>query len=636
MPVLTLVSAPGKAAAPAPGSPTRTDVVRGGVEAPLRSVPQDAREKMTVYGWIMLGFILLAAWILRSRDFHFSTAFMDESIFVLYGRMFLSHRFEAPLDTPLQWSFGWYLWPAMAATADRIGGLIALREMAAGLGVLTILPMFGLARRLFSNAVGLGTALVIAVFAPAVLVSRIATHDVGCIAFFAFGIWAFCRGWKENTKLHWILAAIFLFAAFLCKYLVAVFFPMLVVVAAWKRRKEALLFVAPLSAFCLFYGVYYFHDLTRLLSYQGSYGSLRAPSEQLWRIYFWERWDFWLLFVAALPTLFVKKWRPSAIFLWTGAVIAMLFQWKTKADFDYWKHVNFIVLFLAPAAVAGVISIVDWLRRNASRPMLWRATAVLVLAGAVAGLGKVQSVDRFVFWPNVEPILAYFEGRLAPTDHVLIDDTVLRYYFNPPLHHYQMTDPMYFRYGEKTGEPAYKAAVQDGIFNYIVLDGGIGEEARRLDAAIRPLGQNYQLVFTALDPTRGQKIEVYARQPQPAPTQSGPAVQIASPASNALAASPTGAVVAEGTATGAGSGWYARVDVLTNTWYQQGGDIRIAPDGSFRQPVVLGGQGEQQCYHVLRVRLFDPSGSERARALNYGIARVNPDGSSPACLKAQP
>src|SRR5215470_3404722 len=138
-----------------------------------RSVPVAARERMTMYGWICLALILLVAWILRARDFHFATAFMDESIFVLYGRMFLAHRFEAPLDTPLQWSFGWYLWPAMAATADRLGGLAALRAMAAGLGLVTILPMFGLARCLFSNAVGLGTALVIAVFTPAVLVSRI-------------------------------------------------------------------------------------------------------------------------------------------------------------------------------------------------------------------------------------------------------------------------------------------------------------------------------------------------------------------------------------------------------------------------------------------------------------------------------
>ena len=616
-------------AAPTSAAPLRV------ITAPpqARTVPEVTRAKMTLYGWICLALILVFAWVLRARDFHFSTAFMDESIFVLYGRMFLSHRFEPPLDTPLQWSFGWYLWPTMAATADRIGGLVALRGMAAGLGVVTVAATFGIGRRLFSNSVGLGAALVMAVFAPAVLVSRIATHDAGCIPFFAVGLWAFCRGWKDNSKLHWALAALFFFAAFLCKYLVAIFFPMLVIVAAWKRRKEALIFVGPLTVLCAFYGGFYFHDLQRLLSYQASYRSLRAPTEQLWKIYFWDRWDFWCIFLVALPALFIRKWRSAAAFLWVGAVITLAFQWKTKSDYDYWKHINFAVLFLIPPAVATVVAVIDWLRENSSTQIVWRAGAVAALCGAVAVLGQVQNVDRFVFWPNVGPVLAFFEGRLTAGDRVLMDDTVLRYYFNPPLHQYEMTDPMYFHYKDDAGEPAYKAAVHDGIFNYIVLDGGIGEEARRMDAAIRPLPENYQLVFAAIDPTRGQKIEVYARQPQPAPSESGPSVRIAFPPSNSTvdATADSSGIELVGTVAETQPDWYVKVEVFTNEWYAQGLRARIRADGSFRQKVFLGGQNGQQCYHILRARLFDADGHERAHTLNYGIVRANPGGSAPPC-----
>ena len=81
--------------------------------------------------------IIAAAVVLRIWDPWYSTAYMDESIFVVYGRMFLARHLEAPLSTPLQWSFGWYLWPMMAAMADRIGGLAALRELAAALGTIT-------------------------------------------------------------------------------------------------------------------------------------------------------------------------------------------------------------------------------------------------------------------------------------------------------------------------------------------------------------------------------------------------------------------------------------------------------------------------------------------------------------------
>ena len=604
---------------------------------PARSVPEVTREKITMYGWICFALILVAAWVLRARDFHFSTAFMDESIFVLYGRMFLSHRFEPPLDTPLQWSFGWYLWPAMAATADRLGGLVALRGMAAGLGIVTVAATFGIGRRLFSNSVGMGAALVMAVFAPAVLASRIATHDAGCIPFFAVGLWAYCRGWKDNSKLHWALSALFFFAAFLCKYLVAIFFPLLVIVAVWKRRKEAFIFVLPLSLLCAFYGGFYFHDLQRLLSYEGNYSSLRAPTAELWKIYFWNRWDFWLIFVAALPALFIRRWRSAAAFLWAGLVITLLFQWKTKSDYDYWKHINFAALFLAPMAVATVVNAVDCLLQNSSTQVLWRGFAVAALCGAVAAFGQVQNVDRFVFWPNVGPVLAFFEGRMAPGDRVLMDDTVLRYYFNPPLHQYEMTDPMYFHYGDDTGEKAYKAAVHDGVFTYIVLDGGIGEEARRMDAAIRPLPDSYQLAFAAIDPTRGQKIEVYARQPQPAPPEGGSSLRITYPASNSTvdASANSSGVEVVGATAGTQPDWYVQVEVFTNEWYAQGAHVRIRADGTFRQKVFLGGQANQQCYHILRARLFDAGGQEHAHTLNYGIVRANTDGSAPPCAVTQ-
>ncbi|MFZ0334382.1 MAG: hypothetical protein WAL69_09625, partial [Candidatus Acidiferrales bacterium] len=78
--------------------------------------------------------IVAVAWYLRARDPHYSSAYMDESIYVLYGRMFLSRHFQPPIDHPLNFSFGWYLWPMLAAVADRIAGLVGVRELAAAMG----------------------------------------------------------------------------------------------------------------------------------------------------------------------------------------------------------------------------------------------------------------------------------------------------------------------------------------------------------------------------------------------------------------------------------------------------------------------------------------------------------------------
>src|SRR5690348_3144183 len=101
------------------------------------------------YGWALL-VVIVTAWVLRAHNPHYSSAYMDESIYVLYGRMFLSRHFEAPIDQPLHFSFGWYLWPILAAWADRLGGLVGVRELAAAMGTLTVCSVYAFARRLFS------------------------------------------------------------------------------------------------------------------------------------------------------------------------------------------------------------------------------------------------------------------------------------------------------------------------------------------------------------------------------------------------------------------------------------------------------------------------------------------------------
>jgi hypothetical protein len=308
------------------------------------------------YSWILLA-ILAVAWYLRARDPNYSSAFMDESIYIVYGRMFLAGQFEAPLDHPLHFSFGWYLWPALAAAADRIGGLAGVRELAAVLSVVTVAAVFGFARRLFSPLVGLATAAIFALLGPAVLASRIATRDAGAISFFALGLWLYIRAWQEDESPSWLAAALSLFAAFLCKYLVAIYFPFLVLLALLKRGRAGFLFALSLSLLCGGYGFWHGHDLIALLSYARAYGSLEAPASEAWKIYFTERLDFWLLLLLSPAAWKSQRGasRRTILLMWAGAALLPLFQLYSRADYDYWKHVNYSFLFLAPVAMQGLL-----------------------------------------------------------------------------------------------------------------------------------------------------------------------------------------------------------------------------------------------------------------------------------------
>ena len=594
--------------------------------------PQSQQDRFALERGLALMLIGVAAVYLRARDPLYNTAFMDESVYVVYGRMFLAHHFEAPLATPLQWSFGWYLWPVMAAVADRIGGLLALRELAAVLGSVTVAAAYGFASRVFSKTVGVGAAAIMALLAPAVLVSRIATRDSGSICFFALGMWAFAAGWQDNKKKQWALATLFFFASFLCKYVVAIYFPVLVLLALAKGKKPLLFFVAPLSAACAFYAALYRGDLLHLLRYGSGYGSLRGDSFNLYVI---GRWDLVLISWLALFALASKQWRARAAWMWLGALAVLVFQWQTRADYDFWKHANYALFFLVPAAVAGLLFLVQQMFKfNYARQLQCGTAAIVALSIGAGYLGKVQSPEQFVFWPNVSPALAFFESRISPNDHILVDDTVFRYYFNPPLHQAQITDPMYFLYRDSSGRDllgpaAYKAALADHAFSYVVLDGGMGTESATLDDAIRPELSGYQLQMRAVDPVRGHDIEIYSFSKAPANEVTNtavPSVRILSPETGATVNGTT--TTARGVVTGAEPGWYVRLEVFTNRWYPQGEGVPIAADGSFQQRIELAGAGRQQCFHLIRARVVDQAGHSRAVTLNHDIARA--DGSS-AC-----
>lgn len=582
-----------------------------------------------------LAAIIAIAWYLRARDPRYSSAYMDESIYILYGRMFLSHHFQPPIDHPLDYSFGWYLWPILAAWADHIRGIVGVRELAAAMGAGIVWALYGFARRIFSPAVGLASALVFAFLGPAILASRIATRDIGSLFFFVIGLWLFVSAWQRDTWPAWLYAALSFFAAFLCKYLIAIYFPLFAVLIFRKNRRAILGFFLPLTALCAFYGGYYFNSLAALLRYGRAYGSLKAPTAEALHIYFSNRLDFWILvglgLLAFLSICKVGLW--TLAMLWCGALITPVFQLISRADYDYWKHVNYSLIFLAPLAMQGLLALLQHL---GSRPYKFVApVAVCCLSVGLGFLGNSWHIDRFVFWPNTEPIAAYFQGQLVNSDRILIDDTVLRYTFSPPLPQWQITDPFYFRYDSKTGAPAYAEAVSNGLFDYIVLDGGIGGDAHRMAAAIEPsLSAHYELKVAMPEPNLGQQIRIYERESPPAavPSSSGAQIHISAPLSNALVQTDRTATALQANVTGISSGDYVVADVFTNRWYTQTGKIRPgAPDGSLSATIYLAGEGREQCHHIVRVRLFNPSGYPLASAMSFNVVRAEANGSVPAC-----
>lgn len=568
---------------------------------------------------LSLVLIVVVAFWLRAQDPGFSTAYMDESVYIVYGRMFLARHFEAPLDFPLRWSFGWYLWPMISAIADRVGGIIAVREVAAIGGTTVVIAVYGIARRLYGVSVALGSAAVFAVLGPAVYVSRIATRDAGATFFFALGLWAYVRAWQERDRKFWFGATVLLFASFLCKYIVAIYFPALVIIALWRSWSAIIFFCTPITFASAFYLGFYWADLKYLLLYGEGYGSLRASGAMLWDVYVTRRIELWVIAVLALLALIAAR-RGVTLLLIGGAAIGLLFQWKTRSDFDFWKHAAYPLLFLTPAAVHGIVSAARANKRSHQRQVALAVLAILALGAGSAWAGKSMQQDQVVFWPNVDPILGYFEGRLPNNAKLLVDDSVFRYYFHPMLRQSQIADPFYFHYADSTGKNAYAKAVENGWFDYLILDGGMGQEAKEMHDAIRPFRTRYALRMKMPDPVLGRPIEIYERIDPPASSLvAGPArVEITSPVAGA---SVNRLSSISGRTIGATPGSYVRLEILSNRWYSIG-KLPLADDGSFdSKPVMFAGEGLQACNHALRVRLYDARNTPLSVATVFNIAR---------------
>ena len=567
---------------------------------------------------VLLLIVLVALW-LRARNPGYTTAYIDESIYVVYGRMFLARHFEEPLASPLRWSFGWYLWPILSALADRVGGLVAVREMAAAMGTAAVMAIYGFSRRLYDSAVGLGAAAVFAVLGPAVMASRIATRDAGAFFFFAVGLWAFVRAWQEDEFPSWLFSAACLFSAFLCKYVVAIYFPVLFIIALRKGWRAALSLCLPMAAASAFYLFRYWPDLKYLLLYGANYGSLRAHGWQLWSVYVWQRLDLWAIAALALLSLAFRGRRKITLLLWLGAALGLAFQWKSRADFDFWKHSTYVLLFLVPPAVYALISLAKRLGGTQLRHAVIAIAAVLVLAGGSAWAGKSASYDQTIFWPNVEPILSYFEGRLPNNARILTDDSVLRYYFNPPLSQSKITDPFAFSYQGNSEASAYGQAVENGWFDYVILDGGIGAEAKAMESALWGHMARYKQVLEMPDSTLGHTIQVYQRTSPPALAipPGSTSVEILVPTADSAVSRVAGII---GKTNGAANGWYVQLEVFSDRWYPIGKSL-VQQDGTFEAKAIFGGEGNQGCHHMLRARLYDAQGNPRAVSVVFNVKR---------------
>lgn len=154
---------------------------------------------------------------------------------------------------------------------DELGGLIGARAMSALLGVCSLGFVFGGTRALFgSTRVAGWAALLLAMQAPHLFISKLATGDCAAFCFFTGAMWLLIEGLSRRHIgwLYCMLASVGFAIAVLCKYVVVVQAPVLILVLAVRRPRLLLAALLPCAVLLADYLQRHWNDLGVLVADQ--------------------------------------------------------------------------------------------------------------------------------------------------------------------------------------------------------------------------------------------------------------------------------------------------------------------------------------------------------------------------------
>lgn len=413
------------------------------------------RAKLPALGFVgASGLALLVpgvALALRVVHLDANSAFMDESFYVITGQRMLAGRDVSAL---LDVMFGSSLYPLFAASCHALGGLWGARLGSAVLGALTALCVAQTTDRLAGRMAGLSAGLALAVLPQHIYLSALAMYDVLAVFFLALAtaiVATLLRGpGRDRLSSRQVegglaLAGLAGLAAVLAKYVAAPLLPALgVAVVIWSRQeapervgRRLLALVGPASVGAMLYTVLGAERLQRWWAFARQYGTLVVDDrEVLWQIYVVDGGEVIVLgLLAALGGAWMllrsgRRGRGDLVVLSVGCAGFAVFQLLTRADWNYGKHVTFVLPFLLPLAGAGVVLAGRGLRMLARRGGLPPGLARQAVHGAVilgfAWLG-LQGVDRvdgaLSWWPDTRPAVDTVSRSLPFGAWVLTDDT---------------------------------------------------------------------------------------------------------------------------------------------------------------------------------------------------------------------
>jgi hypothetical protein len=370
------------------------------------------------------------------------------------------------------------------------------------LGTFDVFLMYQCTKQLFyfrkpgsNKKAGLIAAVFMAVTTAAITTSRMAIYDSLSFTLFFLGIVLYHKAIYSGERRIYMLSACVFFFAFLAKYVVLGFFPLLILLpfllAIRTKSKESILGI--IFSFCLpllvLTGGFILHNFNALQEFFVGQGVVSKASEnEVAHLYFSYTWFSYILFLIGAPLLW-KGRRLLITLLLFFALVPLIIHTLTSNVDSVQQHTFLSIIFLLP--VIGALFVVLQQR--------FKKLSIVLLVLAVSGqilIAVPQVKDAELFWANLNGAAKTIGKNVTPSDRILAESSDSLYLvLNGKVTQDQIEGPFEFSYDGKDGIDAYTHAILDGYFTYVELEGGTFFSDDDLKAIRKALQKKYKKVF---------------------------------------------------------------------------------------------------------------------------------------------
>jgi len=458
---------------------------------------------------LLLILIIIAAFEVRVVNLNYNSPFLDEATYIFQGLLILKGSINEVINN-ISWIGGFPLfYPFLSSLFYKLGGIVGSRFLNVLLGSTAVFLIYHFTYALSffkthkeNSLAALASAVFLAFLPIPISLSRIATYDMLSYTLLLSGLTLFILGLRNRDSKFLIFASGITFLAFLAKYIATIALIPLAIVTIYlfitKTRKEdgAIVlqnFWIPLITLSLLALL----KITPLWEYiigqsQGENATFTDVFGNFWRY-------TWIPVLLGTYHIGIGRLRNIRnLFLYIIAFIPLLLHLFGRNSTSVGQHSFLSLIALSP--LSGAVSVHILSRVKSLRLPIMVISIVAIIAYSMSMRNYLEH-----FWPNTTAALTYLAQNVTSGDRILAEtDDVVTLTLSSKIPSSSINGPFYFAYGGSVGEKAYLAAISDGYFQYIELDGLIFS-AQLLQAIEEGTTKTYNKVFD------DGKVRIYSK-----------------------------------------------------------------------------------------------------------------------------